>query len=182
VTVDTGTNLKYTYQWKNIAFNNFFKPHLSALLVSGSGAVKTITWSVSDFNAGDEHFYEVYISSDNGVTYQLLAAHLTSTSYTWDTTGFLQGTYKVKILVHDNDPALNTASYGNYWPGYSDFLVSSAFSAGTVTTPTTPTTTSTSTTTPLSTTGGIDPLWIGLFGGIGVGILVVLILFLVRKK
>ncbi len=182
VSVDTGTNFKYSDSI-TVETDNFLYPHLGPVSVSGSGAVKTITWSVSDLNSGDQHFYDLAISSDGGVTFQLLAGYLNTTSYTWDSTGFTQGTYIVRITVYDDDPAYHAAAYGSYWPGLTAVRASASFTAGTVTTTTTTTTTSTTTTTTTTpVTGGIDPLWIGLFGGIGVGILVVLMLFLVRKK
>jgi len=184
ISSDTGTNLRFSQEIANVEIDNLFKPHLGAVLVSGSGAAKTITWTVSDLNAGDEHYYEVAFSDDGGISFQLLTKHLNTTSFAWDTTGFayrLAG-YQIRVIALDNDPAYNTASIDNYWPGLSDARVSASFTAGTVTTtpPVTSTTTTPPTTTPV--TGGIDPLWIGLFGGIGVGIVVVLILFLVRKK
>lgn len=181
VSSDSGTNLVFSREIAGLTFENFFSPQIASVTVTGTGAVKTITWTAaSDLNVGDEHFYEIYLSSDNGVTYQLMAVHQSATSYAWDSTGFLQTNYTVKILAFDNDPAYNNASYGHYWPGLTGSRVSAPFVAGTVTTPTTSITTTTTTTIPVG--PGIDPLWIGLFGGIGVGILVILILFLVRKK
>jgi hypothetical protein len=75
----------------------------------------------------------------------------------------------------------------NDWPGYVGFDRSDAvFTAGSQTPPvtTTPPETTTTTTTPEETTPPppIDPLLIGLVGGIGAGVVVVLILFLVKRK
>jgi hypothetical protein len=79
-----------------------------------------------------------------------------------------------------------------YWTGDFTDAFSAAIDAGGVppTTPpvttTEPTTTTTpeptTTTTPVTPAPPLDPLLIGLLGGIGVGVVVLLILFLIRKK
>jgi hypothetical protein len=163
----TGTNIDYSIEIPGVTINNFFKPYLENLTVDDTTAQVFIDWDMFDLNAGDTHTYEVLLSSDSGATYQLVAAGLTATNYTWDSTGFLIRNYMIQIRVTD--------SYG-----LTDSAESGAFEAGTVTPPTSSTGGTTTTTTvppPL-----IDPLWIGLIGGIGVGVVVVLILFLVKKK
>ncbi len=164
----TFTNLQYTVEYSNITFDNYFKPYMHTVSVSGSGAAKTITWTYSDLNAQDNHTFQVYISGDDGETYQLIATGITSLSYQWDSTGFTHKNYKAMVRVTD--------SYG-----LADQMASTAFDAGTVTI-------TTATSTPPTTTTGVPPvdttylLWIGLIGGIGVGVVVVLILFLVKRK
>ncbi|MHA2424361.1 MAG: hypothetical protein ACXAEF_06210, partial [Candidatus Thorarchaeota archaeon] len=167
LTADTNTNLDFELNFAGLTFNNYFKPYVESVDVTGAGAVKTVTYTMSDLNAGDTHEFEVLLSSDGGDTFQLIATGLTALTYDWDSTGFLEANYTVKVRVED--------SYG-----LTDEMDSDEFEAGTipytppVTTPTTPTTP----------TDGfvIDPLWIGLIGGIGVGVVVILILFLVRKR
>jgi hypothetical protein len=67
--------------------------------------------------------------------------------------------------------------------GLTDSLESTGvFSAGTLTTPTTTTEPTPTTTTGVDQPFIIDPLWIGLIAGIGAGVVVVLILFLVKKR
>ncbi len=166
--VGTETNLQFTTEYSNITFDNYFKPYMHSISVSGSGAVKTLTWTYSDLNAQDNHTFQVYISGDNGETYQLIATGITNTTYQWDSTGFTQKNYKAMIKVTD--------SYG-----LTDQMESAAFAAGTVVPPS-------STTSPTTPTTSAPPvntsylLWIGLIGGIGVGVVVVLILFLVKRR
>ncbi|MFW9848303.1 MAG: hypothetical protein ACFFF4_04140, partial [Candidatus Thorarchaeota archaeon] len=168
LTATTATNLDFEVNFAALTFGNYFKPYVNSVDVTGSGAVKTITWTMSDLNAGDTHEYEVLLSADDGDTFQLIATGLTALTYDWDSTGFTIDNYVVKVRVED--------SYG-----LTDEMDSTSFSAGTVEPPST-TTTPPPTTTPTTTITGIDPLWIGLIGGIGVGLVVVLILFLVRKR
>lgn len=162
----TETNLDFTVVM-TLTFQNYFSPYFSEVTVTGTGAVKTIEWEFSDLNAQDTHVFEVLLSADGGETYQLIATGLDDTEFAWDSTGFIIRNYHVLIRVTD--------SYD-----LTDEIESAAFEAGTIT----PTTT---TPPPTSDTGVVPPppdmlLWIGLIGGIGVGVVVILILFLVKKK
>jgi hypothetical protein len=182
----TSTNINFRVELAALSFANYFAPVADNVEVSGTGAVKTIEWEYSDKNSGDDHYSEVYYSTDGGDTFQFLAANLTETSFEWDSTGFLATDYIVRIRVIDNDPGENPeAGPGDYWPGLYSTALSESFSAGTETLPETTTTTTTeetTTTTEEPPPETIDPLIIGLVGGIGAGIVVVLILFLVKKK
>jgi hypothetical protein len=168
LTATTATNIDFEINLLALTFNNYFKPYINSVDVTGSGAVKTITWTMSDLNAGDTHTYEVLLSADGGDTFQLIATGLTALTYDWDSTGFTIRNYVTKVRVTD--------SYG-----LDDEMDSTAFEAGTVTVEPEPTTTPEPTPTG-GLFGDIDPLWIGLIGGIGVGVVVILILFLVRKR
>jgi hypothetical protein len=185
VLAETDTNIGFEVNYAALRFENYFAPEMLTVTVAGTGASKTISWTSSDLNADDEHFYEVLISPDSGVSYQLLATNITTGSYVWDSTSFLaRDTYRAMVRVYDNCPVENPdgIATGVYWMGLTDSMESTGvFSAGTITeTPTD--------TTPTTTTAGpspwpeIDPLWIGLIAGIGAGVVVVLILFLVKKR
>jgi hypothetical protein len=185
ILAETDTNIEYEINYAALTFENFFSPELLTVDVAGTGNEKTITWTASDLNAGDEHFFEVLLSSDEGLTYQLLARNLTTTSYVWDSTGFLIRNYTVMIRVYDNDPVENPTAIatGDYWMGLSDMIESDLFEAGDQTPPVP----STSTTTPPPTTttppdGGVDVVILGLIAGIGAGVVVILILFLIRRR
>ncbi|MDF1541217.1 MAG: hypothetical protein P1Q69_20130, partial [Candidatus Thorarchaeota archaeon] len=167
VNSQTGTNIQYAMEIPDVTINNFFKPHLENLTIDHVAVQVAIDWDMFDLNADDNHTYEVLLSSDNGVSFQLVAAGITDTEYEWDSAGFLIRDYIVQVRVTD--------SYG-----LTDSVTSAAFEAGTVTITTSTTTTTTTTT--LTDVWLIDPLIIGLIGGIGVGLVVVLILFLVKKK
>jgi hypothetical protein len=169
LTATTASNIDFEVNFAAMTFNNYFKPYIGDIDVTGSGAVKTITWTATDLNAQDTHTFEVLLSADDGASFQLIATGLTALTYDWDSTGFTEDEYIVKIRVED--------SYG-----LTDEMDSAPFDAGTVPPVTTTTTTTGPTTTVDPWPFPIDPLWIGLIGGIGVGVVVILILFLVRKR
>ncbi len=181
----TYTDVVFTYEVGAVTFNNHFVPQIEITAPEADDEFTDeveITWTASDYNSDDEHFFEVLVSSDGGTTFQLLAKNITTLTYTWNSEGFLIDEYVVMVRVYDNDPNLNPNALANeaYTPGYMNYDISGAFLAGTVQPQTTtePTDTDTGPTTP----PGIDPLWIGLLGGIGIGVVVILILFLVKRK
>ncbi|MBS3794331.1 MAG: S8 family serine peptidase [Candidatus Thorarchaeota archaeon] len=183
LTAETDTNIGFSINYGAMTFTNFFAPVLSNLDVSTSGTEHTITWDVSDTNAGDEHYFEVLVSADGGTTYQLLAKELNETEYVWDSDGFTEGDdYMIQVRVYDNDPTAPASARAGaqFWPGLYDDIESSTFTAGNVAPPTT--TTTTTTTPPPPPPPPIDPLILGLVAGIGAGVVVVLILFLVKRR
>jgi hypothetical protein len=61
----------------------------------------TIQWSGSDAD-GDNLAYTILFSADNGVTWDPIAANLTTTSYSWDTSGFPFGAqYRIRVIATD---------------------------------------------------------------------------------
>ncbi|MHA1480639.1 MAG: hypothetical protein ACTSQZ_04380, partial [Candidatus Thorarchaeota archaeon] len=183
----TNTDVYFVVLLGDVRFENYFSP---VVTITAPEAADTftgdvaITWTVTDANADDEHFFELLLSADGGNTFQLLATDLTGLTYTWDSTGFItRDTYVILIRVFDNDtegmPSGDDVT-DVLWPGQFDSDMSGEFTAGNIDPPTT---TPPETTTP----PGLfdDPemlLWIGLIGGIGIGVVVILILFLVKKK
>ncbi len=121
VTVYTDTNMSYTYHY-DFTFENFFSPAITNLTVVGDGAVKYITWDVEDRNAQDEHFCEVLLSFDYGLSFMLMMKNITTNSYTWDSTGWLFRDYEIMVRVFDNDPYENPDAIhtGDYWPRLGD--------------------------------------------------------------
>ena len=115
-----------------LTFNNYFTPNITQFPPIGLGAKQfNFTWTCSDHNQDDVNYYSVWLSSDSGFTYQLLAGNLTDTFFVWDSTGFMiRENYLVKIRAYsldftyrdycrvDNPPA-------SYWPG--DFSDSESF-------------------------------------------------------
>ena len=128
------------------------------------------------------------MSSDGGVSYQVLARNLTATAFTWDSSGFLErDNYILRVRAYSLDwtagVEISLADEAGYWPGDLGDGFSSEFAAGDVPPPTEPPTTPPPTTPPTEPpVTHIDPLLIGLIGGIGVGVVILLILFLIRKK
>jgi hypothetical protein len=194
-TAYTDTDVVFEYNLGDVTFNNYFVPIVNITAPEGGdeydGGIVNITWTVTDVNADDEHYFEVLVSADEGVTFQLLAKELTDTYYEWNCTPFLiRDTYVVQVRAYDNDTSmepLGAETVDGYWPGLLGVDTSEVFSAGgTEETPiTTPTTSETPEPTTSETPEPTDPyaiLWIGLIGGIGIGVVVILILFLFKKK
>jgi hypothetical protein len=194
----TPTNIPRVINFGKVTFNNFFGPELTIdPAVDLGGNLFNFTFSATDRNEGDSIFYSFWISADGGNTYQLVAGNLTQTFFVWDSNAWLERDYYYRVIAYavdlsimvDGEP-LGTAleppaSYGPMT--LTDSAVYGPFAAGgvpIVTTPTTTTTPPTTSTTPPTTppVTGLDPLLIGLIGGIGVGVVVLLILFLIRKK
>jgi hypothetical protein len=71
----TDTNIEFDVNYPSLTFNNYFAPKMESVSVAGDGALKNISWVSSDLNLLDEHFYEVLVSADSGVSYQLLAVN-----------------------------------------------------------------------------------------------------------
>lgn len=198
----TATDVWFGDELGTVSFANFFKPVVTVPVPveTATTDVFNITWSSTDQNADDVPYYSVWLSNDGGETYQLLAQNLTGTFFVWDSNGWLETSYIVRVRAYSLDFTNFSAVYGEdfeilpdvtdppagYWPGdYTDGF-SAAFNAGdteapTPTTTTPPPTTTTTTTAPPP-PGELDPLLVGLIGGIGVGVVVILILFLIKKK
>jgi len=190
----TNTDVAWTLEVGMLRFENFYTPTITVNEAIDLGDdTFNFTWTADDGNADDTLYFSVWISADGGDTFQLVIQNITSTFYVWDSTGWLIEDYIYMVRVYDNDHTYPAGADGaiapplSYWPGLFADDMSGEFEAGTViyTPPTTPTTTTTpeptTTTTPPS-DGGIDPLLIGLLGGIGVGVVILLILFLIRKR
>jgi hypothetical protein len=210
---DTGTNLRYSEEYADVTIGNFFAPVVTVptpVAQVGDSRTFDITWSSTDLNADDTPYYSLWLSNNDGLSYMLLAQNLTTTSYMWNSSGWLELNYTIRVRAYSLDFTIAGMADvsdppAGYWPGDFSDGFSPAFTAGDVpipTTSTTTTTTTTSTTTTITTTtttttetttdtettetetttGGLDPLLIGLVGGIGVGVVIILILFLIRKK
>jgi len=187
---DTGTNLRYTVNLADVFIGNFFAPEVTVPVpLVTTGHTFNISWSSTDKNADDTTYYSLWLSNNDGVSYMLLAQNLTETTFLWDSSGWLEDSYMVRVRAYSLDftvPDLCDVSDppAGYWPGDFGDGFSPSFDAGDVPPPTpTPTTNETTTPTgPTTVPGGLDPLLIGLIGGIGVGVVIILILFLIRKK
>ncbi len=89
----------------NVFLGNFFKPHVE--LVSPNGGevwtgIHNITWQAWDNNTQESLTFEVLLSSDGGMTFQLLESDLTTTWVEWDTNGFSNlSTYMVQVRASD---------------------------------------------------------------------------------
>jgi len=89
----------------DVFLGNFFVPEVEVVSPNGhevwTGA-NNITWNAWDLNEDEELTFDVLVSSDSGVTFQLLFAGLTETWFLWDCSTFLNlSTYVVEIRVSD---------------------------------------------------------------------------------
>ncbi len=78
------SKLSYT----NVTFQNFFRPVVANVNVVSQGDIKHITWDIVDRNRYESHSYEVLISLDAGLSFQLVAAGLQSPFYAWNIAGY----------------------------------------------------------------------------------------------
>jgi len=142
-----------------------------------------LTWTCSDLNANDTHFFSVGISLDDGLTYQILARNLSDAFYVWDSSGFLDTDYIFRVRAYsldftvqiNNTPLCSTANPPyNYWPGdyadgFSDSWSSDHIIPPTLPVNTTTQNTSTETTIPISITLVVA---IGLSAGMILGLVI----------
>ncbi len=89
----------------NVFLGNFFVPVVDVVSPNGHEVwigTNNITWNAWDLNEGEELTFEVLVSSDSGVTFQLLSAGFTETWFLWDCSTFLNlSTYVVEVRVSD---------------------------------------------------------------------------------
>ncbi len=82
---------------------NFFRPEVSHVEVSGNETAKMISWNLSDRNTLESHLAEVYLSADLGQTYQLLASRIAEDRFFMDFSGFTyRENYRIRIRVTDS--------------------------------------------------------------------------------
>ena len=134
----TDSNETLICDYRNIILSNFFKPKVTVYSPIDLGSnVFNFTWTSTDLNADDVHYYSVWLSMDGGMSYNILARNLTTTSYLWDSTGFMErDNYIVRIRAYSLDftvPGMAAVDdESKYWPGdYSDGF-SIPFSTGLV--------------------------------------------------
>jgi len=127
VTGNTSGNTELSYSWHNITLSNFFAPRVNIDAIEDiNGECYNITWTSFDQNEDDVNYYQVWISADGGLAYQLIGANLNKTHFLWDSTGFLRTEYYIKIRAFSLDFTFNNlCSVDNppssYWPGdYGD--------------------------------------------------------------
>ncbi len=97
--------MQFETQWLNITFRNFFAPDVTVVSPNGGETLVgayTISWAASSLNIDHQFTHDVYISNDYGLTFQLYARGLGTTSYDWDTSIWQEmDSYMVQIRTHD---------------------------------------------------------------------------------
>ncbi|MDF1539986.1 MAG: hypothetical protein P1Q69_13905 [Candidatus Thorarchaeota archaeon] len=118
-TVVTDSDSTYTCHYDSITINNFFAPRFQETTIDSTTAVISILWILFDLNSNDNHSSDIFLTSDNGETFQLLMFNISGNSAEWDSGGFLTREYMIKVRVTDST-------------GLSSEIVSYPFFAGTV--------------------------------------------------
>ncbi|MGY5875241.1 MAG: hypothetical protein RTU30_05805 [Candidatus Thorarchaeota archaeon] len=102
VTGHTDANTSFSQYIENITLNNYFTPTVEDIHVESERSVHSISWTVNDRNVLDTHFFEITVSSDSGLSYQLLTVNLYNTSYIWDSSMFDNGFYIIQVRAFDD--------------------------------------------------------------------------------
>ncbi len=131
------SNYSFILKLENITLCNFFSQILFDINVStfGDDSVN-ITWQCHDSNLDEVHYYNLWLSNDDGYSYVLLATNFTNSWFVWNYTGWLQQEYVVRIRAYSADLSLESPCTldnppESYWPGDMSELVSHSFEAGT---------------------------------------------------
>jgi hypothetical protein len=140
VTGYTETNATYTLMREEVHICNFFVPKVTVSVEPLLADERTfnISWSTYDLNSDDVHLYWLWASDKYGYSYMLLAYNITDTWCSWNSSGWLENEYIVRVRAYSIDLTvlgkneLSNPPYG-YYPGdYGDGF-SATLSAGDVT-------------------------------------------------
>ncbi len=106
---------------RDVYIGNFFVPSVTVLAPNGGeiwSGVNNITWVAHDWNLDEALSYEVLISSDSGVTFQVLASNLSRTWFEWNCSSFFRRTtYIVEVRVSDGIYIASDRSDGLFTAG-----------------------------------------------------------------
>jgi len=124
--------------FEDVYIGNFFVPIITVTSPNGNETwtgINNITWTASDVNEADLLSYDVLLSSDNGMTFEILESSITTKWFEWNCAALDKlDTYLIEVRVTD----------GIY---FSSDRSDSTFTAGEIVHSTTPTTNTTTTTT-----------------------------------
>lgn len=134
--------------FQNVFIGNFFVPKITVTSPNGDEiwtGTNNITWDASDVNIAESLLYDVLLSSDGGVTFDILANSISNEWLEWNCSALDKlNTYLIEVRVTD----------GIY---FSSDRSESTFTAGEIIHSTSTTTTTTTTTTTSTTTTTLDP-------------------------
>ncbi|MDH4214850.1 MAG: hypothetical protein OEV85_13110 [Candidatus Thorarchaeota archaeon] len=126
IRIDNGINSTILRTFDNLSICNFFKPKVTVNPpVEVSPDYFNISWSSTDKNSNDTNYYSIWLSIDGGASFMLLQQNTTATFFLWNSTGWLDHDYTVRIrafsvdLTYFGGPFVDIPT--DYWPGdYSD--------------------------------------------------------------
>ncbi len=119
-------NESIEFSRKSITLCNFFAPKLTLhtpMELPEDYRTLNISWYCTDLNVGEMNFFDVWISSNGGESYMLLARNLTVFSFMWNSTGFLELDYYIRVRAYSHDISFQELITvpDDYWPGdYTD--------------------------------------------------------------
>ena len=132
VTGVTGTNFELHVEITDVFIGNFIAPEVTVytpIPVPGDEArTFDVTWSVTDLNIGDEHYFSLWLSNDDGISYMLLIQNLTTTTYRWNSSGWTYGTYIFRVRAYSLDFTNFEQDLSNVPSGYHPGDFSDGFS------------------------------------------------------
>ncbi len=126
IRIENGINTTIMRIYNDLSICNFFKPHVKVNApIEISPHYFSISWSSNDKNANDTAFYSVWVSNDGGESFMSLKLNTTTTFYLWNTTGWLETDYTVRVRAYSVDLSYYGGPFvdipTDYWPGdYSD--------------------------------------------------------------
>lgn len=113
----------FVVEFEGVTFCNYFAPVLSEIsMYEVSDNVWDFSWTCADGNANDTNYFSFWLSSDNGVSFYLLALNLSEPHYVWDSFGFSLRDYVVRVIAYSldltfGDYCSTEAPPSSYWPG-----------------------------------------------------------------
>ena len=90
-----------TFLSHNIVRNQYLATIEIEVIISIDQSYVNIQWNLSGHNPMYNYSYDVFYSGDSEVTFQRIASQILETEYVWDSTGFLQKEYIIKIKSLD---------------------------------------------------------------------------------
>ena len=127
----TDLNESFSVRYENISICNFFFPQFTSLHVYQlpyDELVYNISWTTADTNTDDSHYFEFWLSNNEGYTFMRLETNITNQWYVWNSTGWIQDIYMARVRAFSVDLSSEDCGLDNppdsYWPGdFADILV-----------------------------------------------------------
>ena len=128
----SNTSENVAIDFSDVEICNFFAPRLSNISVlhlEEDENAFNISWSCQDSNADDINLFSLYLSNNDGYSFMLIALNRSQCWYIWNSTGWFNGYYIIKIRAYSIDISAKSPSNlidisAGYWPGdYSEVLV-----------------------------------------------------------
>ena len=133
----TATDDSVSILRENVTICNFFKPDITISVNPhpGDDFAFNISWICEDENQDDIHYSSVWLSFNDGVSFNLLAQNVSISYYIWFSRGFTASDYIIRVRAHSVDFSSSECRVddppSSYWPGDFSDVFSYPFDAGT---------------------------------------------------